>query len=120
VQPRERFQRNCARFRTTLPGLLRYLLENECIHLARAGRTKLDEQGYLLPEQPMTWEEWLEDPAAGDDWAFVAFRPQDILSMPGDELVDRVVRLHTDYFPLALLAMVEEPLAAIEAYLGGV
>jgi 5-methylcytosine-specific restriction enzyme B len=119
VQPRERFQRNCARFRVELPGLLSHLTGNPHIHLARDGRTKLDEQGCLIPEQPMTWEEWLDDPASGDFWAFVAFRPDDVMSMPGDELIDWVARLHTDYFPLALLAMDEEPLAQIEAYIGG-
>ncbi len=118
VVPRERFRRNCARYRLILPDLLAHLIQNPRILLARDGRTTLDEQGYLVPEQPMTWDEWLDDPAAGDFWAFVAFRPEDILAMAGDELVDWVARLHTDYFPLALLAMDEEPLAEMEAYLG--
>jgi len=119
IQPRERFRRNCARFRQELPGLLQHLVENPRIRLARDGRTMLDAQGYLVPEQPMRWDEWLDDPAGGDYWVFAAFRPEDVLSMPGDDLVDWVARLHTDYFPLALLAMDEEPLAQIEAYVGG-
>ncbi len=122
--PRERFRRNCARFRKELSSahgkrLLAHLIDNPCILLARDGQTMLDEQGYLRPEQPLTWEAWLDDPAAGDYWAFVAFRPRDILAMRGEELVDWVARLHADYFPLALLAMDEEPIPMIEAYLGG-
>lgn len=116
--PRERFRRNCARFSGILPGLLRHLVENPRIYLARDGRTRLDEQGQLLPEQPMTWEEWLEDPAAGDYWAFASLRPRDVLAMPGEELVSLAAALLADYFPLALLSMDEEPLAAIKAYLG--
>ncbi len=123
VLPRERFRRNCARFRAELSSahgarLLAHLIENPGILLARGGQTVLDGQGYLRPEQPMTWEAWLDDPASGDYWAFVAFRPREILAMPGEELVDWVVRLHADYFPLALLAMDEEPIPLIEAYLG--
>ena len=117
--PRERFRRNCARFNAVLPGLLRHLSENPRILLARNGRTRLDEQGHLVPEQPMTWEEWLADPAAGDYWAFASFRPPDVLAMPGEELVAVAANLLADYFPLALLAMDEEPLPALEAYLGG-
>jgi 5-methylcytosine-specific restriction protein B len=116
--PRERFRRNCARFRGVLPGLMRHLVENPSIMLARGGRTRLDEQGYLVPEQPMTWAEWLEDPAVGDYWAFTSLRPEDVLSMPGEELVALAASLLGDYFPLALLSMDEEPLAGIEAYLG--
>jgi 5-methylcytosine-specific restriction enzyme B len=117
--PRERFLRNCSRFRRELPGLLKPLVENPRIHLAWKGRTLLDEMGYLVPEQPMTWDRWLDNPADGDYWVFMAFRPEDVLVMPGNELVDITVRLHSDYFPLALLAMDEEPLAQIEAYLAG-
>jgi hypothetical protein len=116
--PRERFRRNCARFAPRLPGLLRHLVENPRIRLAREGRTRLDEHGHLLPEQPMTWEEWLADPSEGDYWAFASLRPQDVLAMPGEELVSLAAALLADYFPLALLTMDEEPLGAIEGYLG--
>lgn len=115
--PRERFSRNCTRYRRLLPDLLAHLAGDARVTLARGGRTSLDEQGYLRAEQPMTWAEWLDDPAAGDYWVFVAYRPQDVLAMPGEDLVEQVARLHADYFPLALLAMDEEPLAQIEAYL---
>ncbi len=120
ILPRERFRRNCARFRAKLPALLAPLIENPRILLARDGRTMLDEQGYLHPEQPMTWDGWLGDPASGDYWAFVSFRPRDVLAMPGEKLIDLVAHLHADYFPLALLAMDEEPISLIEAYLGGI
>lgn len=119
VRPRERFRRNCARYSGILPGLLAHLAENPRVHLARDGRTRLDEQGFLLPEQPMTWQEWLADPAAGDYWAFASLRPRDVLDMPGEELVSLAAALLADYFPLALLSMDEEPLPAIQAYLGG-
>ncbi len=66
----------------------------------------------------MNWAEWLADPAAGDYWAFAALRPQDVLAMPGGELVALVSTLLADYFPLALLSMDEEPLPGILAYLG--
>ncbi len=116
--PRERFRRNCARFQSVLPGLLRHLVENSRIMLARDGRTQFDAQGYLVPEQPMRWAEWLADPAAGDYWAFTSFRPEDVLVLPAAELVAVTSSLLADLFPLALLSMDEEPLANIRAYLG--
>lgn len=115
--PRERFRQNCAQHRLILLDLLTPLVRNPLIQLARDGRTRIDDQGHLAPEQPMDWNEWLADPAQGDYWAFVSFRPADIISMPASELEDWIVQLHSDYFPLALLSIEADPLQQIEAYL---
>ena len=115
--PRDRFRRNCARSLHVLPGLLRPLVENPRILLPGGGRTRLDEEGYLLAEDPLTWQDWLADPARADYWALAAYRPLDVLAMPGDALEEQVARLHADYFPLALLAIEDDPLPLIVAYL---
>lgn len=117
VLPRERFARNCARYAGVLTDLLCGLVENRQIKLARGGRTRIDAGGYLEPEEPMTWAEWLADPAAGDFWAFVPIRPRDVIDLPGDALVRLAVQVHSDFFPLALLAMEEYPLPLIQSYL---
>jgi 5-methylcytosine-specific restriction enzyme B len=119
VVPRERFARNCARYHTLLPDLLAELVNNPRVLISREGRTLVNEAGEIVPEYPLTWEEWLSDPAAGGFWVRVAMQPKQALSLPAAALEDLVVKMHADYFPLALLAMEESPLPWIEAYLAG-
>lgn len=116
--PRQRFLRNVARYRDYLPGLLPHLFHDPRILLSREGRTFVDDQDNLVPEFPMTWEEWLDDPKAADFWLRIALHPRRVTAMCADELETLVAEMHSLYFPLALLAMEEEPLPLIRAYEG--
>jgi len=115
--PRERFLRNVARCRAVLPDLLGDdLLADPRILRARSGETGVDEEGNFYVPAPMTWEEWLDDPRAGGYWVFRALRPAEVLEMPGDKLAGLVAHTHAALFPLALLAMEEDPLPVLYAY----
>lgn len=118
-EPRQRFLRNIARLRPRLTGpggYLRPLLDDPRVQVSLPGRIFVDEEDNLVPELPLTWEEWLDDPAAAHFWARAAFHPRRVLTMPAAGLEDLVVRLHADYFPLALLAMEDDPEPLLTAW----
>lgn len=117
--PRQRFVRNCMRFRDELPELLTSLLQDETILLAEEGRTVTDEAGRVIPQQAMTWDAWLDAPEHGDYWAFVPFTPAQVTIMPAQDLEDRIVHVFTEFFPLVLLASEEDPLPLMRAYSQG-
>lgn len=114
---RQRFLDNTAALRPLLPRLLAGLVEEPRVLISRRGAERLDENGTLVAEHPITWEEWLDDPAGADFYVRAALSPRQAMEMPGDALEDLVVRLHSAYFPLALLAMESAPLPLIAAYL---
>lgn len=114
--PRERFLRNVRQHRRALPRLLGGLLADPRVLLSHGGEEVLDGAGRLIPVHPVTWTEWLDDPAAADFYARDALTPRQAVTLPGEALEDLVVALHAAYFPLALLAMEENPLPLMEAY----
>lgn len=116
--PRGRFLRSLARHRAELPGLLADLLAEPRIQRAWHGETALDEEGRITARRPMSWDEWLDDPSAGDFWAYLALTPAEALETPPEDLAALAARTHAAFFPLALLAMEDEPLPVIRAYLG--
>lgn len=115
--PRERFLRNVSRYRRILPDLLAELFANPRLLLSREGGEQIDEAGNLVPEHPITWEEWLDNPGRADYWVRVALTPAQALAASAEELEELTGQMHAAYFPLALLAMEENPLPVIEAYL---
>lgn len=116
--PRARFLRNAAALRPLLPDLLGHLIDNPRILLSREGRTFVDAEDNLVPEFPITWEEWLDDPKAAGYWLRVALHPRRVLAMAEQELQDLTAQTLADYFPLALLAIEEDPLPLMRAYVG--
>ena len=114
-QQRVRFLRNLNRHRRLLPDLLHELIADPRVLLARGG-TRFDENGQAVGLEPLTWQEWLSDPSTTDFWLRAAFSPKQVLSLPAAVLEAQVAELHRAYFPLALLAMDDEPVEQIEAY----
>lgn len=114
--PRERFLRNCARWRDEMPRLLGGLLDDQRIHLAMDGKTKGDEQGRMVSETPLGWDEWLDNPARGDYWAFLPLTPAEAVSLTVEDLAHLAAQVHANFFPLALLAMEDHPLPLIHSF----
>lgn len=119
VVPRERFVRNLDRHRAVLSGLMSDLLAEPGILRAWGGETEIDEEGKIIPRRPMSWAEWLDDPRAGNYWAFRALSPREALVTPRDDLAGLVSRTHAAFFPLALLAIEDEPLPVLRAFAEG-
>jgi hypothetical protein len=92
------------------------LLSDPRIQRARAGETELDDAGRVGAAQPMTWAEWLDDPRAGDFWAFLPLTPREALETARDDLAALFAKVHAAFFPLALLAMEEESLPVMRAF----
>jgi 5-methylcytosine-specific restriction enzyme B len=118
VVPRQRFLRNCNRYRADLSSLLVELLGDQRLVLAKDGQTTLDEAGRIIAEKPLSWDEWLDDPAAGNYWIFLPVTPSEVCAMCGEELAVLATRYHSAFFPLALLAMEDDPLPLIHLFLG--
>lgn len=114
---RERFMRNLMKYEEQLPVLLRHLIENPRIILTRGG-TRVDESGRIVAVNPLNWEEWLDDPRQADFWVHIPLTPAEVMAAPQEQLARLASQTLADYFPLALLAMDEEPLALIQTYLG--
>lgn len=114
---RERFQRNLQKYEAHLPVLLHHLMTNPRIILTHDG-TRVDESGQIVAVHPLTWGEWLDDPQQADYWVHIPLTPPEVLAASQEQLVQLASQALADYFPLALLAMDEEPLALIQSYLG--
>lgn len=117
--PRERFLRNVKRYRQILPDLLADLVNDPHVLLSREGGEREDAAGNLVPEHPIGWSEWLDDPRSADFWVRVALSPAQAIAATTAELEALAIHMHAAYFPLALLAIEDNPLPVIDAYLEG-
>lgn len=115
-----RLLRNCRHLNWDLLALLPGHFEGENLLLAESWDTTLTEAGQLHAVQPLTWREWLEDPARGLFCLRVPFARAQACQMPGEELASRAARILSAYFPLALCAMDEQPMGEIEKFLDGI
>jgi hypothetical protein len=113
---RARFRHSLNRLQPELPWLLATLTGSQGVCLARGGETMLDDSGRVVPAAPMTWDEWLDDPAAGGYWVFFPLTPAEVLAMDADALAEKIARLHELYSPLAWMAMEEDPAVWLWAY----
>jgi hypothetical protein len=108
--------RNCRRLGWDLLALLPDGFTGENLLLAEDWETITGEDGRMHAVRALTWREWLEDPARGMFCLRVPFGRAQVTVIPGEELAARAARLLRAYFPLALCAMDEEPMGAIERF----
>jgi 5-methylcytosine-specific restriction enzyme B len=105
---RERCGRSCRAHAVELADLL---LDSP----AGAGFTFGEQNG--RDATALTWREWLSDPEAADFVVMVNWPPERVLQMDADALSAEVARVDERLFPLVLLAVEEEPMAAILRHL---
>ena len=116
-EPRRRFEANVARHRGQLKEILDETLEGAGLLFGRRDTFTVDEDGIVTQEPRISLEEFLDHPETHYPDVSLVIPAQELLQMSEADLVERVAQTHALLFPLALLAMEDDPLPAIEEYL---
>ena len=110
--------RACARHTWDLLAVLPGLFEGENLLLSSSWETIRAPDRRITAAQPLSWAEWLKDPARGLFCLRTAWTRAEALRLTQADLTEKVARLHQAYFPLALACLEENPLPEITAFLG--
>lgn len=112
TEPRERFLRNCQKYYAALIRLLRNNFTNpRLIFGYQEGITDIEEGTNI------TWQEWLRAPDETEVDAALVLTRQEVLRYSAQQLRDLIAQTYQQLFPLVLLALHDDPLPAIRAYL---
>ncbi|MBK9229698.1 MAG: AAA family ATPase [Anaerolineae bacterium] len=117
---RQRFQRNCQTFGSALLPYLRHALPETLVRFADRDDFQVSADGAITIKTPLTWEEFLKDPAQAKNDVSVIVPRQQLLALSEEELVTRITETYAKLFPLVLLATDDDPLPAIHRYLQAV
>jgi hypothetical protein len=112
------FARACGRYFNELYDAVPPLLAGYPAVLASDWDLQWGDDGRPRTDHPLEWEEWLADPARGMFCVRVPYARAEAETLTLDDLTERVAQIHSAYFPLALCAMDENPLALIRAFAG--
>ena len=117
TEQRERFTRNCQQYYQSLVSLLKGTLASEEVIFGPHHResAELEEYG---EEEYLDWKKWLKNPGEWEYDVSVIFPKFLVLSISREELIERIVEIYTNLFPLVLLAISDDPLPLIRDYLG--
>lgn len=115
-QRREQFTRACGRYFNELYDVIPPLLAGYPVVLSSEWDLVQGEDGHLRSQHSLEWEEWLDDPARGMFCVRVPYSRAEAETLTLADLSERVARIHSAYFPLALCALDENPLALIQAF----
>lgn len=113
---RKRFERNCKQHQGTLRNILSDALGDERYYFGPREEFVIGADGVVSHPVRRTWQEFLADPAAANCDVSIVIPRRELLSMSEDDLFTLVCHTHTRLFPLVLLAVEEDPIAAIAAY----
>jgi len=116
-EPRRRFEANVARHRGQLKEILDETLEGAGLLFGRRDTFTVEEDGTVTQEPRISLEDFLDHPENHYPDVSLVIPAQELLQMSEADLVERVAQTHALLFPLALLAMEDDPLPAIEEYL---
>lgn len=114
---RQRFQRNSQEHYEVLVELLEPQLSNPSLIYGTYEDIVIAENGTVSSKIDMNWADWLRDPERGDFDASVVLPRIKALNYGTEGLVTEIVAIYQDLFPLILLAMEDDPLPSILAYL---
>ena len=117
---RERFQRNCQEFGPALLPYLRDALPETLVRFADREHFDVSPAGKVTVRSPLTWEEFLKDPAQVKNDVSIIVPRRQLLTLSEEELVSRIAETYARLFPLVLLAIDDDPLPAIDRYLRAV
>ncbi len=113
---RERFQRNCQAFGPVLLPYLQEALPETLVRFADREHFELSPEGVVAVHKPLTWEDFLKDPAQAKNDVSIILPRQQLLPLSEEQLVAKIAESYRKLFPLVLLATEEDPLPAIERY----
>ena len=113
----QRFVRNCRRLGRSLVQGLNPALAAHPLVLGTREEDRVSANALGTGAAP-TLDTWLANPDQAGTTARCVLSAREVLGMPFDELARKLSEVLKDLFPLALLAMHEDPLPAIAAYLG--
>lgn len=117
-EPRRRYEANIARHRGQLKEILAEMLEGAELLFGRRDTFTVEEDGTVSQEPRISLEDFLDHPENYYPDVSLVIPTQELLQMSEADLAERVAQTHALLFPLALLAMEDDPLPAIERYLG--
>jgi 5-methylcytosine-specific restriction protein B len=118
-ETRERLRLNCEKYSLELnQRLLPHLPTENILFGSRETITVLPDGRVTTNSGITIWEGWLRNPEkANYDASFIVPKNQ-LLLMSASELQQQIHETYKQLFPLILLAILDEPLPQIEAYLG--
>jgi hypothetical protein len=120
AQSRARFAGNASRFSGELVELLTPWLDR--LNLVYGPDVSNQRQDGQAPDlganRSPNLAEWLQNPDIYNYDVKVIWSRETVLQMSETELVEWIAKIHTRLFPLALLAMLDDPMLAIRDYLG--
>lgn len=115
---RKLLAQNCQQNDAALLAILGENYADPRFHLG-AGSTVEDTVSLDVADS-MDFKAWLEAEGTNDPHIFVVIEWDQLLGMRREDLVAAIADAYRQLFPLALLAISEDPLPLIDAYLGGV
>ncbi len=118
VQPRERFQRNCMNYVSVLPSILEELVNDQNILLASESAVSIQPDGIVTVDPKISWSEWFATPSKTNFSVRVVLPKQEVFSTSSEDLIDEIRDAYLKFFPLILLASLDDPLPAINKFLG--
>lgn len=114
---RKRFLQNSQEHYEALVELLEPHLNHPGLIYGPHEDIVIAEDGTVSTKTGMTWADWLRDPERGGFDASVVLPRVKVLGYTTEQLIAEVVETYQRLFPLILLAMEDDPLPAILAYL---
>lgn len=117
-ESRQRFVRNCRTYYNQLLPMLEKALTQENLYFSRQTNLTVTDTGDVIPAELFTWQAWLKNPEVSDCDASIVIPWQKLLTYDRATLCRTVAQVHSSFFPLVLLATLDDPLPAIARYLG--
>jgi hypothetical protein len=113
---RKRFERNCKQHQSALRLILADALGDERLIFGSRDEFIIGADGTVSHSTGRTWQDFLADPAAANCDVSIVIPRRELLSLSEYDLLTLVRHTHIRLFPLVLLAVEEDPVAAIAAY----
>jgi len=117
AERRQEFVERCRGAHHELGAMLGDVLSDDDLVFDLHEGIVLGPDGSVDSELDLTWQEWLEHPDRADFAVCVVLPWAEVLTCSEETLAGRIVQTYERLFPLVLLSVEEDPLAAIAEYL---
>jgi 5-methylcytosine-specific restriction enzyme B len=115
---RRKFEENCRKNYEELCKLLATRLDDSRIIYGRKEDYVEGSDGKPKSKDDLTWKGWLQNPEKADYDASVFYTEEEVLKHQLVPLAEEIVDLYEKMFPLVFLAMGDDPMPEIRAYIG--
>jgi len=117
-EKRDKFSHRCRQHGDELRDVLREILASDDLILGPDQDVVVHPDGTVRSLHDLTWQDWLANPEEADFDASVVLPRDEVLSTSKRDLRRRIAAVHERLFPLVLLGIDDNPVAAIADYLG--